>query len=95
MKKLFVTGIGPGKEEEMTARARASLEAADLLCGYTGYIKLIAELYPDKEVLATPMMQELARCRAALEAADQGKTVTMICSGDAGVYGLGSQILEL
>ena len=95
MKKLFVTGIGPGKEEEMTARARASLEAADLLCGYTGYIKLIAELYPDKEVLATPMMQELARCRAALEAADQGKTVTMICSGDAGVYGMASPILEL
>ena len=95
MKKLFVTGIGPGKEEEMTARARASLEICDLLCGYTGYIKLIQERYPEKEVLSTPMTKELARCRAALEAADQGKTVTMICSGDAGVYGMASPILEL
>ena len=69
MKKLFVTGIGPGKEEEMTARARASLEICDLLCGYTGYIKLIQERYPEKEVLSTPMTKELARCRAALEAA--------------------------
>ena len=95
MKKLYVVGLGPGREEEMTLRARAALEDAELLCGYTGYIRLIQDRYPEKETLATPMMQEIQRCEAALKAADTGRTVAMVCSGDAGVYGMASPILEL
>lgn len=95
MNKIHVVGIGPGGAEGMTYEARIALDDCDLICGYTEYIKLITPLYPEKELLATPMMQEIERCRLALQAAKNGKTVAMICSGDAGVYGMASPILEL
>lgn len=95
MKKLFVVGLGPGLPEGMTQQAAAVLETAEVLCGYTGYIDLIRDRYPGKELLATPMKREIERCRAALQRADSGCTVAMVCSGDAGVYGMASPILEL
>ena len=94
MQKLYVVGLGPGGREYMTGEARAALEEAELLCGYTVYIDLIRADYPDKEVLATPMTQEIERCRMAVEAAENGKTVAMVCSGDAGVYGMAGLIYE-
>ena len=94
MQKLYVVGLGPGGREYMTGEARAALEEAELLCGYTVYIDLIRADYPDKEVLATPMTQEIERCRMAVEAAESGKTVAMVCSGDAGVYGMAGLIYE-
>ena len=94
MQKLYVVGLGPGGREYMTGEARAALEEAELLCGYTVYIDLIRADYPYKEVLATPMTQEIERCRMAVEAAESGKTVAMVCSGDAGVYGMAGLIYE-
>jgi len=79
----------------MTLQARAALERADVLCGYTVYVDLVRELFPDKETYATPMRRELDRCRWALEAASQGKTVALVCSGDAGVYGMAGPLLQL
>ena len=67
-----------------TAQAQTALQAADVLCGYTVYIDLVRPLYPDKEVYATGMTRELDRCRWALETAKGGKTVALVCSGDAG-----------
>ena len=95
MKKLFVVGLGPGNPQEMTARARAALGEADVLCGYTVYTDLVAPLYPDKPVLTTPMRREIDRCRMALERAAGGETVAMVCSGDAGVYGMACLIYQL
>ena len=95
MNKVFVVGIGPGGPLYMTEQARAALTAADVLCGYTVYIDLVKELYPDKLFFTTPMRQELDRCRAALEMAAGGQTVALICSGDAGVYGMAAPLLEL
>jgi precorrin-3B C17-methyltransferase len=95
MKKLYVVGLGPGQASQMTAQARAALEDADVLCGYTVYTDLVAPLYPDKPVLTTPMRKETERCRMALEHAAQGETVAMVCSGDAGVYGMACLILDL
>ena len=95
MGKLYVVGIGPGDEQNMTAAARAALDAAELICGYTGYVELIRPLYPDKPVFATGMTGELARCRACLEQAAEGRTVALVCSGDAGVYGMAAPVLEL
>ena len=85
MKKLYVVGLGPGNREYMTEQARNALEDAELLCGYTVYIDLIRADYPDKEILTTPMTKEIERCQMAVEAAASGKTVAMVCSGDAGV----------
>ena len=95
MKKLFVVGLGPGSADTMTAQARAALAESDVLCGYTVYTDLVAPLYPDKPVLTTPMRKEIDRCRMALERAAGGETVAMVCSGDAGVYGMACLIYQL
>lgn len=95
MGKVYVVGIGPGGAEFMTAQARAAMERAEVLCGYTVYLNLVRPLFPDKETYATPMRQELDRCHWALETASRGKTVALVCSGDAGVYGMASPLLEL
>ena len=94
-KKIYVVGMGPGSLQDMTIRAREALEDCQVIAGYTVYVDLIRELFPDKEFLTTPMKQETKRCRMALEQADQGKTTAMVCSGDAGVYGMAGLILEL
>ena len=95
MAKLYIVGLGPGRPEGMTLEARAALDASDLICGYGAYLELIAPLYPDKECFSTPMTQELERCRRALDEARRGRTVALVCSGDAGVYGMASPVLEL
>lgn len=95
MSKLFVVGLGPGEASQLTGAARAALEQADLLCGYTTYIQLARAVCPDTPTLSTPMTKEIQRCRMALDAASEGKTVAMVCSGDAGVYGMAGPILQL
>lgn len=92
---VYVVGLGPGNARFLTAQAQAALQAADVLCGYTVYIDLVRPLYPDKEVYSTGMTKEIDRCRWALETAQSGKTVALVCSGDAGVYGMASPLLEL
>ena len=95
MAKLYIVGLGPGKPDGMTLEARAALDASELVCGYGAYLELLAPLYPDKERFSTPMTQELERCRRALDEARRGRTVALVCSGDAGVYGMASPVLEL
>lgn len=92
---VYVVGLGPGDPQFLTAQAKTALENADVLCGYTVYIDLIRSFYPEKEVHATGMSKEIDRCRWALETAQSGKIVVLVCSGDAGVYGMASPILEL
>lgn len=93
--KLWVVGIGPGNAQYLTAQAQSALQNAQVLCGYTVYLDLLRPRYPDKEFYATGMTQELARCRWALETAQAGKSVALVCSGDAGVYGMAGPVLEL
>lgn len=95
MATLYVVGLGPGNKAGMTAEARAALDRAEILCGYGTYLDLIAPLYPDKERVSTPMRQELERCRRALALAQGGKCTALVCSGDAGVYGMASSVLKL
>lgn len=92
---VWVVGIGPGDGPGMTGHASAALGAADVLCGYTKYIELVSASYPDKDVIATGMTREVERCRAALRAAEGGKNVAVVCSGDAGVYGMAGLVYEL
>ncbi len=93
--KIYVVGIGPGVEEMMTVQAIQVLEACDTIIGYTVYLELLGERFSDKEFLSTPMRKETERCRMCFEEAIKGKTVAMICSGDAGVYGMASLMYEL
>ena len=95
MHKLFVVGLGPGGADGMTIRAQNVLRASDVIVGYTVYIDLVRADFPDKEFLSTPMRKEVDRVRLALETAAQGRTVALICSGDAGVYGMSGLCEEL
>ena len=95
MSKLYAVGLGPGKFEGMTGSAKNALEAADVIVGYTVYIDLIRPYYPEKTYLSTPMRKEVDRVRLALQTAAEGKTVAMVCSGDAGVYGMSGLCEEL
>lgn len=95
MSKLYVVGIGPGSYEEMTLRAVRTLEQCQVIVGYTVYVDLVRGHFPDKEFLTTPMRREVERCRLAFEQAAEGKNTGMICSGDAGVYGMSGVILEI
>ena len=95
MSILYVTGIGPGSDAFLTNEARTAIEQSDVICGYTIYVDLLRSRYPDREFITTPMRQEIERCRLAMEAASSGRTVAMVCSGDAGIYGMAGPILEM
>ena len=95
MGKLIVVGIGPGDWEDMTVRADRALRSCDVIVGYHVYVDLVRDRCPDKEFLTTGMTRETDRCRMALEAAREGKTVAMVCSGDSGIYGMAGLIYEL
>ncbi len=95
MNRLYVVGIGPGAAEQMTLQARQVLSSCEVIVGYTVYVELLRESFPEKRFLATPMRQEEARCRMAFEEAEKGQCVAVICSGDAGVYGMSGLMLEL
>lgn len=95
MSKVYVVGIGPGEYEQMTIKAARVLESCDTIVGYTVYVDLVKEHFPKKEFLTTPMTQEVERCELAFQEASKGKTVAMICSGDAGVYGMSGLMLTI
>ena len=92
---VFVVGLGPGGARFLTAQAQSALQQAEVLCGYTVYLDLVRPLFPEKETYSTGMTKELDRCRWALETARAGRAVALVCSGDAGVYGMASPLLEL
>lgn len=95
MSKIYLVGLGPGGQQEITPRAMAAMQKSMVIAGYTGYIELVRDLLPGKEFLSTPMRGEVERCRMALERAAAGDTVAMVCSGDSGVYGMAGLILQL
>ena len=95
MGKISVVGIGPGSLDDMTYRARRTIEEASVVVGYNRYVALIKDLVAGKKVLDTGMTQEIDRCRAALKEASAGESVVVISSGDSGIYGMAGLVLEL
>lgn len=95
MNKVYAVGIGPGGGEQMTIEAKTVLTTCDVIFGYTVYVDLVKQEFPDKEFVTTPMKQETKRCLLALEKAQSGQDVAMVCSGDAGVYGMAGLLYEL
>lgn len=93
--KLYAVGIGPGNNNMMTPQASEALANSDVICGYGVYIDLIKDAYPDKKLMSTPMKKEADRCRLAIEETLKGQTVSMVCSGDPGVYGMASLMFEI
>ncbi|MCI8523863.1 MAG: precorrin-3B C(17)-methyltransferase [Lachnospiraceae bacterium] len=92
---LTIVGIGPGKAEGMTMEAYECLSRCECIVGYTVYVDLVRQLFPDKVYYSTPMTQEVERCQWAIEQAASGREVAMVCSGDSGVYGMAGLVCEL
>lgn len=93
--RIYIVGMGPGREEMMTKEALQVLEQSDVIVGYTVYLDLLEERFREKELLSTPMRQEEDRCRLCFEEAEKGKRVALVCSGDAGIYGMASLMYEI
>lgn len=92
---IYVIGIGPGKREAMTLEALSAIEKSHVIVGYKTYIQLVVDLCVGKEVVQNGMRGEIERCQEAVAIAKTGKTVAVISSGDAGVYGMAGLVLEL
>jgi precorrin-3B C17-methyltransferase len=92
---LSIVGIGPGASEHTTPAALQAISEAELVVGYTTYIKLVRHLIEGKEVVKTGMTEEIGRARAAVERARAGGKVAIISSGDAGVYGMASLVFQV
>ena len=95
MGKIMIVGIGPGNISEMTPKARLAIETAEVIAGYNTYIKLIPELVEGKKIIGTAMMQEVERCKMAIDEALTGKDVALISSGDAGIYGMAGLVIDM
>lgn len=93
--KIYVVGLGPGGKEDMTLRAVHAIESSDVVTGYDYYIELIRDMIGGKEVFSSAMKKEAERCKKALEYALSGKTVAMVSSGDAGIYGMAGLMYEV
>lgn len=91
---LYVVGIGAGSRDGMTIAAQKAILSSKLIVGYTKYIELIRDIFPDKEFFSTGMRQESERVEAALSAAET-QTVALVCSGDPQLYGMAGLAYEL
>lgn len=95
MGKIYVVGMGPGNKENMTFRAYKAMEDSDILIGHKTYISLVEDMFSHKELVRSAMKKEVARCEDTLRLAQDGKIVSLISSGDAGVYGMAGIMLEV
>ncbi len=92
--RIAIVGLGPGGLKHMTVAARDALDDSETILGYRGYVNLVISLLDGKEVLSSGMRQEMERAEKAIELAAAGKKVAVVCSGDAGIYGMASPTLE-
>jgi precorrin-3B C17-methyltransferase len=92
---LSIVGIGPGAEAHTTPAALQAIREAEVVVGYTTYIRLVRPLIEGKEVIKTGMTEEIGRARAAVERARAGARVAIISSGDAGVYGMAALVFQV
>lgn len=91
---LYVVGIGAGSREGMTIAAQQAVECSELVVGYTKYVELLREHFPEKNYASTGMKRERERVEFALKEAEN-RTVSLICSGDPQLYGMAGLAYEL
>ncbi|MGH9126691.1 MAG: precorrin-3B C(17)-methyltransferase [Acidimicrobiales bacterium] len=94
--RLSVVGLGPGSADHRTPAAEAAVRQAELVIGYGPYLEQCADLVdPGQQRVASPIGEEMVRAKQALAEAEAGRTVALVCSGDAGTYAMASIVLEL
>jgi len=92
--KLFIVGVGPGHHDHMTFRAKQAIEESDTIVGYETYVNIVQDLIEGKDVYRYAMTQEVERAQQCIELAKSGKTVSLVSSGDPGIYGMAGLIYE-
>ena len=96
MGKIIVAGIGPGSKEDITPAVLEAVREADVIVGYKYYFQFIESyVKPGCECIDTGMKKERERAEQAFLLAEQNKTVVVISSGDAGIYGMAPLIYEM
>ncbi len=93
--KLFIVGVGPGHHDHMTFRAKQVIEESNTIVGYETYVNLVEDLVAGKEVYRYAMTQEVERAHQCIELAKSGKIVSLVSSGDPGIYGMAGLIYEM
>jgi precorrin-3B C17-methyltransferase len=93
--KLYIVGVGPGHHDHMTFRAKQVIEESDTIVGYTTYVNLVEDLIQGKEIHSYAMTQEVERAHQCIDLAKEGKTVSLVSSGDPGIYGMAGLIFEV
>lgn len=92
--KLYIVGVGPGHHDHMTFRAKEVIAESDTIVGYETYVNLVQDLIGGKTVYRYAMTQEVERARQCIDLAKSGKTVSLVSSGDPGIYGMAGLIYE-
>jgi len=93
--RLYVVGVGPGHHDHMTFRAKQVIEESEIIVGYDTYVSLVEDLIEGKEVYRYAMTQEVDRANQAIEFAEKGRIVSLVSSGDPGIYGMVGLIYEI
>lgn len=93
--KLYIVGVGPGHHDHMTFRAKQVIEESNTIVGYETYVNLVQDLIAGKEVHRYAMTQEVERAHQCIDLAKSGKIVSLVSSGDPGIYGMAGLIYEV
>ena len=91
---MYLVGLGPGSRELMSPVAVDVLTRCDVVIGYTGYIEQVKDLTESKEIVAMELGEEMQRASKAVELASAGKSVAVVSSGDAGIYGMAAPVFQ-
>ena len=92
--RLYIVGVGPGHHDHMTFRAKKAIEESDTIVGYETYVNLVKDLIDGKDVYRYAMTQEVERAQQCIDLAKSGKIVSLVSSGDPGIYGMAGLIYE-
>ena len=93
--KLYIVGVGPGHHDHMTYRAKQVIEESDTIVGYETYVNIVQDLIEGKDVYRYAMTQEVERAHQCIDLAKSGKIVSLVSSGDPGIYGMAGLIYEM
>ena len=93
--KLYIVGVGPGHHDHMTYRAKQVIEESDTIVGYETYVNIVQDLIEGKDVYRYAMTQEVDRAHQCIDLAKSGKIVSLVSSGDPGIYGMAGLIYEM
>ncbi len=93
--KLYIVGVGPGHHDHMTYRAKQAIDESDTIVGYATYVNLVEDLIRDKDVYSYAMTQEVERAHQCIDLAKSGRVVSLVSSGDPGIYGMAGLIYEM